>query len=354
MDSASCSQLFNTSWTLHRLSPLHHKKDCESLLNNQAALNTYATRLRDQLTGDVLAGLHSTASAADDDALSKTGALKECKWRSISAGSSTRDAALDRRDANVSFPGILVTLEYENIAYKAALLAELESNSQLDPPREGSTFLPLLLTKCPNALRQTFISFLSANFDAYCAPLRLSSAFLCKGLETSVNELRTGLGDSGANEIVEEVIKELQLTLAFSAMIAPALRTLNVSISRASLTGFLSNGNTTSRRTLKQKLDSPLIANLSTYLETHLAMQLDLTGSSKNQAAKQHVRLSKISCAAFVLGGEGRMKLVVDVARAESQDGDDAPPKDRIALRASETLLRAVISKAVVGDQTAT
>ena len=352
MDSASYLQLFNTSWTLHRLSPLHHKKDCESLLNNQAALNTYATRLRDQLTGDVLAGLHSTASTADDDALSRTGALKECKWRSISAGSSTRDAS-NRRDANTSFPGILVTLEYENVVYKAALLAEPHYSSQRDSPREGSTFLPLLLTRCPNALRQTFISFLSANFDAYCAPLRLPSAFLCRGLETFVDELRTGSGDS-ANDIVEEVIKELQLTLAFSAMIAPALRTLNVSISRASLTGFLSDENSSSRRTLKQKMSSPLIANLSTYLETHLAMQLDLTGSSKNQAAKQHVRLSKASCAAFVLGGEGRMKLVVDVARAEGQDEDDAPPKDRLALRASQILLRAVISKAVVRDQTAT
>lgn len=352
MESASYSQLFNTSWTLHRLSPLHHKKDCESLLNNQAALNTYATRLRDQLTGDVLAGLHSTAGTADDDALSKTGALKECSWRSISSGSSTRDAS-DRRDANVSFPGILVTLEYENIVYKAALLAEPESDSQRDPPHEGSTFLPLLLTKCPNALRQTFISFLSANFDVYCAPLRLPSAFLCNGLETFVDELRTGLGDS-ANEVVEEVIKELQLTLAFSAIIAPALRTLNVSISRASLTGFLNDGKNTSRRTLKQKLSNPLIANLSTYLETHLAMQLDLTGSLKNQAAKQHVRLSKASCAAFVLGGEGRMKLVVDVARAESQEGDDAPLKDQLALRASQTLLRVVISKAVIRDQTAT
>ncbi|KAJ5645069.1 CENP-A-nucleosome distal centromere subunit CENP-L [Penicillium longicatenatum] len=352
MDSASYSQIFNTSWTLHRLSPLHHKKDCESLLNNQTALNTYATRLRDQLTGDVLAGLHATASAVDDDALSKTGALKECRWQSIS-GSSQRDLS-NRRDANTSFPGILVTLEYENIVYKAALLSEQESNMQRDTSREGSTFLPLLLTKCPNALRQTFISFLSTNFDAYCAPLRLPSSFLCKGLENFVDKLRTGLGGSAADEIVEEVIRELQLTLAFSAVVAPALRTLNVSISRASLTGFLRHEDSTSRRTLKQKLSSPLIANLSAYLETHLAMQLDLTGSSKSNAAKQHVRLSKASCAVFVLGGEGRMKLVADVARAEGQDEDDAPSKERLVLHASETLLRAVISKAVIGDQTAT
>ncbi|KAJ5760451.1 CENP-A-nucleosome distal centromere subunit CENP-L [Penicillium odoratum] len=350
METASYSQLFNASWTLHRLSPLHHKKDCESLLNNQSALNTYATRLRDQLTGDILAGLHSIANTADDDALSKSGALKECRWQSIASGSSTRNTA-SRRATTTSFAGILVTLEYENIVYKAALLAEPDSNSQ-DLSQEGSTFLPLLLTKCPNALRQTIISFLSANFDTYCAPLRLSSAFLCKGLESFVEELRADSGNS-ANDVVEDVIKELQLTLAFSALIAPALRTLNVSISRASLTGFLQQKNI-SKRTLQQKLSSNLIENITSYLETHLAMQLDLNGSSKSRAAKQHVRLSKASCAAFVLGGEGRMKLVVDVARAEGQDEDEASVKDRLALRASETLLRAVISKAVVGDQTAT
>ncbi|KAJ5723253.1 CENP-A-nucleosome distal centromere subunit CENP-L [Penicillium malachiteum] len=351
MEPASSWQLFNTSWTLHRLSPLHHKKDCEALLDNQSALNTYAGRLRDQLTGDVLAGLQATASAADDDALSKTGALKECKWRSFSTNSSSRDASVsDRRAPPASFPGILVTLEYENTTYKAALLAESSPSSQR-PSRAGSTFLPLLLTKCPNALRQTFISFLSANFDAYCAPLRLSSAFLCSGLETFVDELRTGLDSATSDDILEDVIKELQLTLAFSAAIAPALRTLNVGIARSSLAGFIHEGTNTSKRTLKQKLRCPLIPNLTSYLETHLAMQLDLDGSSPNQVAKQHVRLSKVTCAAFVLGGDGRMKLVADATRS----GDERTGKDEAAHRASEALLHAVISKAVISDnQTAT
>ncbi|KAJ5609028.1 CENP-A-nucleosome distal centromere subunit CENP-L [Penicillium herquei] len=347
MESASSWQLFNASWTLHRLSPLHHKKDCEALLDNQSALNTYAARLRDQLTGDVLAGLQATASAADDDALSKTGPLKECTWRSFSTSSPSRDAssASNRRAAPASFPGILVTLEYENITYKAALLAESSSSSQR-PSRAGSTFLPLLLTKCPNALRQTFISFLSGNFDAYCAPLRLSSAFLCLGLETFVDELRTGLDSATSDDILEDVIKELQLTLAFSAAIAPALRTLNVGIARSSLAGFIHDGANTSKRTLKQKLRCPLIPNLTSYLETHLAMQLDLDGSSPNQVAKQHVRLSKVTCAAFVLGGDGRMKLVADATRS----GDERTGKDEAALRASEALLHAVISKAVISD----
>lgn len=355
MEQASPWQLFNTSWTLHRLSPLHHGKDFETLLDNPAALKAYATRLRDQLTGDVLAGLHASATTTGDDALAKTGALKGCLWQPISTGSSQRDGPSSRRAA-ASSPGILVTLEYENITYKAALLADAESPSHADAQREGSTFLPLLLTKFPNALRQTFITFLSSNFDTYCSNLRLPSPFLCAGLETFINELRSTSTRSAANESVEDVIRELQLTLAFSPSIAPALRTLNVSISRASLSGFLrDDSNRSKQRTLKEKLRNPLIGNLTAYLETHLAMKLDLDGSSQNKVARQHVRLSKVACAAFVLGSEGRMKLVVGSDSAEGEDSEQAQSEQRApAQAASETLLRMVIRKAVIGDQLAT
>ncbi|KAJ5692935.1 CENP-A-nucleosome distal centromere subunit CENP-L [Penicillium macrosclerotiorum] len=343
MEPASSWQLFNTSWTLHRLSPLHHGKDCETLLDNPAALTTYATRLREQLTGNVLAGLHVAASAADDDALSKTGALQECHWQSFSTDSSPDSEAR----AGIVFPGILITLVYENISYKAALLAESLSSAQNG---KGSTLLPLLLTKLPTALRQTFITFLSANFDTYCSNLRLPPSLLCKGLVIFVDELRGTRGSRGrsvADHMVEEVMKELQLTLAFSSSIAPSLRTLNIGIPRTSLTDFLQDepGNPKGR-SLKQKLRSPLVSNLTAYLETHLAMKLDLDGLSQNEVAKQHVRLSKVACASFVLGSEGRMKLVVDARLAEGDEGQDSP-----IFRAGEALLQTVIGKAVIGDQ---
>jgi hypothetical protein len=192
-----------------------------------------------------------------------------------------------------------------------------------------------------------------SNFDTYCSALRLSSSFLCSGLENFV----TGL--SGAD--VEDVIKELQLTLAFSPSIAPALRNLNVGIPRASLVGFLGDDAGSSNlegkgKSLQRKVQAriPLIGNLTAYLETHLAMKVDLDGSRQDKVARQHVRLSKVACAVFVLGSEGRMKLVVDVRRA-GEDGDgDGEEQESPSLRASETLLRAVIRRAVIGDQVTT
>lgn len=340
MAQASPTQLFNTSWTLHRLSPLHHGKDCETLLNNPAALKVYETRLRDQLTGEFLAGLHASATTAESDVLSKAGALKHCRWQPISTTSLS--------DGRPNFPGILVTLEYENIAYKAALLANPETAPNSDEHREGTTSLPLLLTRFPSALRQTFLSFLSANFDTYCSTLHLSSSFLCSSTESFIESVRGAGSRATANHIVEEEIKELQLTLAFSPSVAPALRSLNVNISRTSLHQFLSNSSENPRaRSLKRKPRSPFIPNLSSYLETHLAMKLDLEGSANTQAAERHVRLTKVSCAAFVLGIDGRMKL--NIADQPEEDEELLPSQ-----RAIEALLQATIHKAMLGNQAAT
>ncbi|KAJ5793477.1 CENP-A-nucleosome distal centromere subunit CENP-L [Penicillium paradoxum] len=354
MEQAGPRQLFNTSWTVYRLSPLHHGKDCETLLDNQIALKTYATRLRDHLTGDVLAGLQTSTGATDEDALSKTGALKDCLWQPISPQSSARDEETSSSQ-EITFPGILVTLEYENITYKAALLADTGSSPN---QRTGSTSVPLLLTRFPTALRQTFLAFLATNFDTYYSSLRLPSSFLCAGLDTYVDALRTQ-GGSGDNDTAEDVIKELQLTLSFSPSIAPALRSLNVSVARASLSGFLrdqSGQSAPKSRTLQRKLQSPLIANLTSYLETHLAMKLDLDGSSSNQTAKQHVRLSKVACSAFVLGSEGRVKLVVAADRDMDEESASQVRRDKgkLAFEAGELLLRSLIRKAALGDNPAT
>ncbi|KAG0153527.1 hypothetical protein PDIDSM_2180 [Penicillium digitatum] len=222
--------------------------------------------------------------------------------------------------------------------------------------RKGSTSLPLLLTRFPTALRQIFITFLTTNFDTYCSPLRLPSSFLCLGLETYIDTLRTQR--QSTSDTVEDTIKELQLTLSFSSSIAPALRSLNVSVARASLAGFLRDqpGQSAPKsRSLQRKLRSPFIANLTSYLETHLAMKLNLDGSSSDQVAKQHVRLSKVACAAFVLGSEGRVKLVVAADRDDGDEGTRAPgDKNERALEAGESLLQSVIRKAVVEGHSAT
>ncbi|KAE8338965.1 hypothetical protein BDV24DRAFT_81928 [Aspergillus arachidicola] len=341
-------QMLNTSWTLHRLSPLHHEKEFQSLLDNPEALKTYANRLRDQLTGNVLSGFQvgTSAPSPEEDTLSRTGALKDCTWEAISS--------LSLEDLNAPQPespcGILVVLEYENITYKAALLAPPEGSHS----RKTSTYLPLLLTRLPGPLRQTFISFLSANFDTYCSVFRLPSQFLCAGLASYVDTLTQGRDREPApsRAILEDVVKEIQITVSFSTNVAPALRSLNINIPRGSIKSFLPAAGDSDQPS------GSILSGLSSYIEKHLAMDLDLAGSSaRDSPARKHVRISKIACNGFVLGAEGKMKLVAQPIRTGSAGDDSAENDDdarnekkRLALRASEVLLFSVIHRSLVGE----
>lgn len=353
MAQPNIRQLLNTSWTLHRLSPLHHGEECQYLLNNPTALNTYATRLRDQLTGDVLAGLQlgiSGGGADEDDTLSKTGALKTCTWETISHLKDRDDHDDDEGPADSR--GILIILEYENITYKAALLASPPPSTTTATQSKGSTSLPLLLTKCPSPLRRTLIAFLSTNFDTYCSPLRLPSHAMCDGMDVYMNTFlasddnsTTSIPGSSPRDILQDAVKDMQITLSFPPSVAPALRSLNINIPRASFGEFLRDSPSSSASHLDSSSTStasiPFLSSLSAYLEKHLAMKLDL-----RVPGKQPVRLTKIACGGFVLGSEGRMKLV---ARSGQDDSDD-DGGDRLQLRAVEMLLRDILTRAVVGE----
>ncbi|KAF7161934.1 hypothetical protein CNMCM5623_007349 [Aspergillus felis] len=287
----------------------------------------------------------NAAGAVDDDVLSRTGPLRDCVWETLSA--PLTEATSEK------LSGILVTLEYENITYKAALLAA-QDGRRTSARRKQSTQLPLLLTRFPNPLRQTFISFLSANFDTYCSVLRLPSTFMCTALEMYIDILMRGdhEGPSDSHRMFEDTIKETQLTLSFSPPVAPALRSLNVNIPRGSFTEFVRGSNSDTGLTHRK---NSVLSGLSTYLEKHLAIKLNLGAlASGHHSVNQPVRLTKIACGSFVLGGEGKMKLVAPSGQASSEDGAPAAreSRDRLLLRANEELLQAVIRRAAMsGDE---
>ncbi|KAF4211148.1 hypothetical protein CNMCM8980_005240 [Aspergillus fumigatiaffinis] len=289
----------------------------------------------------------SAPGAVDDDVLSRTGPLKDCVWETLSAPST--------QATSEKLSGILVTLEYENITYKAALLAAPDGR-RTSARRQQSTQLPLLLTRFPNPLRQTFISFLSANFDTYCSVLRLPSTFMCTALEMYIDILMAGDhdGSSDSHRVFEDTIKETQLTLSFSPPVAPALRSLNINLPRGSFTELVRGSNPNTELTHQK---NSVLSGLSTYLEKHLAMKLNLGDlASGHHSVNQPVRLTKIACGSFVLGGEGKMKLVAPSRQAGSSSEDGATAaresRDRLLLRANEALLQAVIRRAAMsGDE---
>lgn len=380
MAQPSGDQLFTTSWTLHRLSPLYHGREYQTLIDNPEALRVYADRFRDILRGDVFRGVQIGIDSASalDDAVAKAGPLNTCKWETLPTWSHWNEEQSLLEDADQELPiippessaGILVTLNYDHAIFKAALLVGPDGYHD---DRKEVTHLPLLVTRLPNVLRQTFISFLSGNFDTHCSILRLPSSFLCATLENYLASLSTVAthpsGSSGISRLlIEKVIKETHLTLSFPPPISPSLKTLDVHLPRESLSTFFAHGSkmtsTSNRRydieearESSQKPTVPFITALSLYFDTHLAMNLDISElRDTTKREKEHIRLTKVVCGAFVLGGEGRMKLLANPGRAllfdemEAEDGgdDDSDSREiRAIWKANEGLLRSLIERAI-------
>jgi hypothetical protein len=353
-------QLLGTSWTAHRLSPLHHGRS--SLLGNADVLETYAKRLRDLLAGDVLRGVQialTANSASSDDALTKAGVLIDCRWETLPTwaywGDNDGNLVNDSDVPMEKIMGILITLEYENITYRAALLVGPDGYRprSIDKRRKQSTYLPLLLTRMPNALRQTFVQFLSTTFDTYCAVLRLSSGFLAAMLDLYMTSLTADEKNSAAisRSMLEAVVKETQLTLSFAPSIAPSLKALDINLPRETLSTFAVGSST------QAASGSRFLASLAQYLDKHLAMNVEFSHSwdpkTSTNGSNPHFWLSKVASGAFVLSADGRFKLVASPDRHASggdDDNDDDARIGRLIQKANEAVLQALVRRAVGDD----
>jgi len=67
--------------------------------------------------------------------------------------------------------------------------------------------------------------------------------------------------------------------------------------------------------------------------------------------------VSKVACGAFVLGAEGRIKLIANPKRKVSRDGspvdgadDNEARTNRLTLRANENILRTLVRRAIGED----
>ncbi|EEQ27237.1 hypothetical protein McanMca71_006935 [Microsporum canis] len=386
----SGTELFSTSWTLHRLSRLYHSQDSSKpLLDAPECTRAYANQLRDALTGNVLGGIvQSAVPSANpsrlDDVLARAGALKECKWTNIPTWSYWNEEHSILEDPDHDSPliltpdqsaGILISLQYENASYKAALLAGPDGyRNESVGGAEGTTFLPLLVTRMPNALRQSLISFLSETFDTRVSVLRLPSSFLCSALEKYLATLNRMSGRASGRRVVstvesrtfiESVVKEVQLTFSFPPPISTDLKSLDIHLPRDSLSAFYEHGLGTLEADSHKEKDvpsAPFLTALSKYFDQNLAMKLDLTDftgqsatSTENPKGK-YIRLTKVSCGAFVLGSEGRIKFLANPGRTillddsdieEEGDGIDIDERERgLVWKANEELLRILITRA--------
>lgn len=316
------SVLSSISWTVHRLSPLFNFGEGNADIDDQEVLDSLARRLRDHLRGDASREIYTGIDHVGfgNDAVAKAGALKTCQWETLPAWRLNHDASEPRS------MGILITMEYENVIYKAALVRGPNEASGIS---RGTVDLPLLLIRLPNVLRQALVTFLCETFDAYCTVLHFPPAFLCHTFEGYLGDLK-----KADERLIEKVVKDTQFTISFPPPIAPSLKSLQIYVPRATVVELLNEEGATS----DSRADPSLLNGLSAYLSKHLAMHLELTTSKPNTE-----RVTKISCNAFVLGSEGKVKLIANLVN----DDDGSTRENEAVWKASERLLLSLVKKAM-------
>lgn len=318
--------LYQTTLTLHRLSPLY----TPHLFLSDSALASHARRFHDILKGEVLRGVRVGLSSSNDEGLARSGALIGCTWRILgSADDWMEEQRAIQKGEGEGFTvkdrgGVYIDVSYERAHYAAILLStpeRLSSYSQ-DPANKDFTYLPLLLVRMPGPLRDTLISYLNSTFDTRISSLLIPTFSLFSSLEQYITDLQSLTSNSAAaaQQILTTVLRDITLTLSFPTAM-PSLRTLDITISRDDFPRLLSHGAALCQGSTTGKVrdgahasaGGPLSSAISAYVKQHLALEL-------GPAA----RVSKVACGAFVLGGEGKVKIIVPKAEEGGEGWDVA------------------------------
>jgi hypothetical protein len=333
--------LYNTTFTTHRLSPLFHS----NVIVDNTALRQYASQFRDVLTGEVLRGVR-VGLGADDEILARVGTLKTVRWNLLRNEEDWEPGA-DETQINVDDTtiqerghiGILAEIIYERSTYSAILLHDAEK--QGGDEIAGFSNYPLMLTRMPAPLRETFLDFLAATFDTRASVLKLPSNFLAETAEMYLaNIISTengALDTEPATRVLRTILKDILVTLAFDVPgMTSSLKTMDITISRDDSWRMIQSG-----RKLLQVVDGhkdgnntkvprPFTRALKQYVHAHLGLKLD----------DPRVKISRVACGAFVLGTEGKIKL--STLPPVSEDDD-------VQRKATKALLAGLIDLATGG-----
>jgi len=248
----------------------------------------------------------------EDNTMARVGALQTVTWRllpeedrwtveeetQIMGGEDTTIGSADAR-------GLLVTITYEKAVYTAVLLRDLQGNldeSMAGVELDGSGFqkFPLILTKMPIGLRDSFANFLATTFDARVSVFSLTSPYLITTFEQYldyiyVDEDGEPLNPAECGRALRTIIGAITVHIGFDMPGGSnALKTVDIQIAGEDLPRMIARG-----KKLGNSSGTPFMDALTKYVKAHLALDL------------RHgmVRVLKISCDAFALAAEGKAKF---------------------------------------------
>ena len=264
---------------------------------------------------------------------------EEARGRSVGGGESTEAA------------GVQIEIHYEKSSYTALLLRHRATGTDakvLKEEEEEAAHFPLLLMHMPASLRGVVVDYLTSAFDTRMEEMRLSSSLIQEVLEGFLGDLSSS-PTTGGGVMVAQVVKELQVTLAFRGDGGSALRSLDVRVRREDVEGFLRRGKaaastsplttTGGRRT--GEVDGtvvggmgPFMGALGRYLKEHLALDIE----------HEDVGVSKVACGGFVLAREGRVKILAPGGAGGGEAGEGEG--SRSARRAIAGLMARLFERA--------
>lgn len=336
--------LYNTTFTLHRVSPLHS----ESL--TPAILYHHSYAFRNILAGDNLRGVQIGLDPSDT-ALTRVGALKSVTWKllgSIEEYENDRDNAEPSEQSSLLSEdkgwvenggrGVWISIVYEKAEYTALLLRRNPEDVEavrrnVAGDQEGFTKYPVLASRMPAGLRQTLIGYLQDNFDVRIASLNLDKKMLIGTLDTFLEGIFDGMGESGGKRVIRDVL----VTFAFApsgslaqAEADDALKTIDVTIARDDVHQFVAKG-----QKIEEASDMPFWTALALYCQKHMALDIN----------HEAVRVGKIACGAWVLGKDGKMKVFEPTAIG----GENAESNGELWRGAVDRVVESIIGVAEGG-----
>lgn len=287
----STSSLFNTTYQVHRLSPLH----VGTRQFTSEVLAHHASHIRDLLTGSTIRGVRIGLVGTSSE-LSKAGALLNVAWTFTSSeqwGVHLNDELDDQQ-----FSGLTLQLIYERTTYTALFLR----SSSIALEEAWETY-PLLLVRMPAHLASTVKAYLESSFDCKVTQVSFEPKHIISALETYLQDL---LGASPTQTTVsrfETLIRDIQLTLSINLPSQNGcLKAIELSIPKHDIYQFFQKGQALADVSSDARFDKmgsgSLLLAIQHYIKHRMAF--DISHST--------VQISKVACGGFVIG-DGRVKI---------------------------------------------
>ncbi|KAL3423940.1 hypothetical protein PVAG01_05687 [Phlyctema vagabunda] len=292
--SAPVYPLYNNSYTIFQVSPLHRR---DTPLNN-ASLLIHAVRLREILVGGVLKGIEINENAADDAARSRAGALQAVSFRTLTEEQHWLED-LAQREQHPSLPGlsdrgILIEIKYEHAEHRAIMLRDISSDGR--PARDVTEFerMPLFLARMPFSILDKVARYLALAFDTQIQNFPLARQFVNETVDLYIRNLMGSdtnslTMDSSKVMKASQIIKDISITCGRPDENGE-LRTFDIHFKEADIPRYIARA----PKDQQGPKGTPFLYGIHQYMYDHTAVDI------------LHHRLiwEKVACSAFVIGLE--------------------------------------------------